>query len=223
MSRISTSYRPDHHKTQAAYDRISKWYDLFEGNWEKSAREVGLRQLDAAPGEKILDIGPGTGSASLALASSTSPTGYVVGVDLSTGMLQASRRLFQKRCASGNAFFLVGDACLLPIQTASMDAIYCSFTLELFSETEIPLVLGECQRALKPGGRICIVALTAGGSPSWARRLYEWFHRRFPNLVDCRPIFVKEHLENTGYRIQKCLYTRLWRIPVEMVLACTPR
>ncbi len=223
MDQISLVFRPDHHKTQASYDRISKWYDVLEGNWEKPAREAGLRQLAAAPGEQMLEIGPGTGSACLALVRSLSPNGMVIGVDLSMGMLRTARCLIQKRHATGKVFFSAGDARLLPIRTASIDAIYCSFTLELFSEAEIPLVLEECRRALKPGGRICIVALTSAGGPSLARRLYEWFHLKLPDLVDCLPIFVKDNLENTGYIIKNCHYTHLWRIPVEIVLATTPR
>ena len=209
-------------KTQAAYDRISRWYDLVEGNWEKPARNAGLHWLAAAPGEKILEIGTGTGSACLRLAVATGSNGLVIGVDLSNGMLRMAHRRLQKPVVLSQVCLLNGDACALPVRSSSMDAVYSSFTLELFVEIDILNVLRECRRVLKPGGRICLVSLTASGKPSLPRRLYEWCHRHMPDVVDCRPIHVKEYLNNTGFKLQNSLYTHLWRIPIEIVLANSP-
>jgi ubiquinone/menaquinone biosynthesis C-methylase UbiE len=216
---VPTELNPDHRKTQAAYDRLSRWYDLLEGNWEKSARDAGLRLLAAASGERILELGPGTGSASQELARSSGPDGQVIGVDLSSGMLNAARRRLKRRGLLAHSFFTGGDACRLPVRSDCIDAVYSSFTLELLAEDEIPIVLNECRRVLKPCGRICIVSLTASGGPSLARRIYSWSHNRFPDLVDCRPIYVEQNLVNTGYSVDHCFYTSLWQIPVEIVLA----
>jgi demethylmenaquinone methyltransferase/2-methoxy-6-polyprenyl-1,4-benzoquinol methylase len=219
---VPTNLNPDHRKTQAAYDRLSRWYDLLEGNWEKSARDAGLRLLAASPGEKILELGPGTGSVCLELSRASGPDGRIFAIDLSTGMLDAARRRLKSTAQTDRSFFSAGDACRLPVRPACFDAVYSSFMLELFTDEEIPIVLNECRRVLKPGGRICIVSLTASGRPSQARRIYTWCHNHFPDLVDCRPICVKSNLDNTGYRVDKCLYTTLWRIPVEIVLASKP-
>ncbi len=219
MKLSTASQRPDHRKTQATYDRLSRWYDFLEGNWEKPARDAGLEILTPEQGETILEIGTGTGSACLAMAEAMGSEGCIVGIDLSMGMLQASRTRLKKKGQAGRVYLSAGDACLLPLRDAAVDAIYCSFSLELFPDEEIDCVLNECRRALKPGGRICIVALSAAGSPSRARRIYEWFHHSLPGIVDCRPIFVQEHLANMGFAIQKCIYTQLWLIPVEIVIA----
>jgi len=47
--------------------------------------------------------------------------------------------------------------------------------------------------------------------------VFEWAHRHFPNLLDCRPIYVWEAVENAGFQIQKSLKKHMW-IPVEIVL-----
>jgi demethylmenaquinone methyltransferase/2-methoxy-6-polyprenyl-1,4-benzoquinol methylase len=51
--------------------------------------------------------------------------------------------------------------------------------------------------------------------------VFEWAHRHFPNFLDCRPIFVEEALEASGFSISKSLTKRMW-IPVEIVLGVTP-
>jgi len=47
--------------------------------------------------------------------------------------------------------------------------------------------------------------------------VYEWSHRHFPNLVDCRPIFVRQSLEAAGFRIESADKKMMW-VPVEVVL-----
>ncbi len=112
---------------------------------------------------------------------------------------------------------ICGDAENLPLPSDSVDGIFMSFTLELFDTPDIPTVLRECMRVLKVGGRLAIVGLskeTQGGLV----RAFEWTHRHFPNLVNCRPIFVRRALEEAGYLVHETLRKRMW-VPVEIVLA----
>jgi demethylmenaquinone methyltransferase/2-methoxy-6-polyprenyl-1,4-benzoquinol methylase len=92
-----------------------------------------------------------------------------------------------------------------------------SFTLELFDTPEIPEVLQECKRVLRPAGRIVVVGMSKEGTGEPLISAFEWGHKHFPNFLDCRPILVRETLEQAGFKIQKALIKHMW-IPVEIIL-----
>jgi len=83
---------------------------------------------------------------------------------------------------------------------------------------EIPKVLAECRRVLRVGGRIGVVATTKEAEEGLAVEAYEWTHQHFPNLLDCRPIFVRRALEDAGFSIRDVTITKMW-VPVEIVVA----
>jgi ubiquinone/menaquinone biosynthesis C-methylase UbiE len=94
--------------------------------------------------------------------------------------------------------------------------VFMSFTLELFDTPEIPQILLECRRVLRVGGRIVVVGMSKQGKQDPLIGVFEWAHRHFPNFVDCRPIFVRNAMEQAGFRIARTLRKHMW-IPVEIV------
>ena len=204
-------------ETKAFYDKISHVYDLLAEHSEGPVRRAGLEKLNAQPGEKVLEIGFGTGHCLVSLAHSVGPTGKVFGLDLSEGMLDVARDNLLKAGLAERVELTCGDAVQLPYRPDSLDAIFMSFTLELFDTPEIPKVLAECQRVLRPGGRIVVVGVSKEGEDGVLLHVFEWTHRHFPNLVDCRPIFVRQSLEAAGFRIQSAEKKMMW-VPVEVVL-----
>jgi ubiquinone/menaquinone biosynthesis C-methylase UbiE len=206
-------------EAQASYDRLSRWYDLLSGSSEARPRQAGLELLHALPGEHVLDIGPGTGHSLAALARSVGNTGCVQALDLSPGMLAVSRARLAKTSADAAACLTCGDALCLPYPTGAFDAVFSSFNLELFDTPEIPQVLEECLRILRPGGRISVVSLSKAGKNGAMIKLYEWSHDRFPAFVDCRPIFVQPSLAQAGFHILAVKCMSMWGLPVEIVLA----
>jgi demethylmenaquinone methyltransferase/2-methoxy-6-polyprenyl-1,4-benzoquinol methylase len=205
-------------ETQAAYDRLSRWYDGLEGFWEKPARELALAQLSITPGERVFDTGCGTGASLLALRRLAGPTGWVCGIDLSAGMLRMSRRRLAHEPFAGGYALTQGDAAWLPLRAGSFDAILMSFVLELFDDPEIPAALAECHRVLKPGGRLGVAGLSKAGQPNRMRDAYEWGHEAFPGVLDCRPIYVQQALEAAHFCTRQAILTSLWGLPVEIVV-----
>lgn len=203
----------------SVYDRLGGLYDLLSGPWEGPVRRAALGMLDVQPGQKVLDLGAGTGTALPALALGCGPAGLAVGLDLSPAMLRAAGRRLRRRDLPGRPALLRGDARRLPLAAASFDAALMSFTLELFDEATIPQVLGGLRRVVRPGGRLAVVALTAAGPRARLRELYVAAHRRFPRWLDCRPIDAPGWLEQGGWRVLAVERRSVGGLPADAVLA----
>jgi demethylmenaquinone methyltransferase/2-methoxy-6-polyprenyl-1,4-benzoquinol methylase len=206
---------------RAYYDKIARVYDLLAERTEQPMREKGLARLAARPGESILEIGFGTGHCLVQLADAVGPKGTVHGVDISDAMLSMARDLLGKKNLADRVELQCGDAAHLPYADGSLDGVFTSFTLELFDTPEIPEVLAEVLRVLKPGGRLAVVALSKEGKRSLTRKVYEWTHKHFPNLMDCRPIYVRRAVEEAGFDVETADIDHMW-VPVEIVLATRP-
>lgn len=160
--------------------------------WEKAKGVVEL--LAAQPGERILDLGCGTG----ALTSEIAATGAeVVGVDRSSEMIDEARKKFPR------LRFEVSDARTLPFP-AEFDAVFSNAALHWIPEAE-PVVAGIV-RALRPNGRFVaefggkgnvsnvVTALESaltqvGISPDGAN---PWF---FPSIAEYTALIEKHGLE----------------------------
>lgn len=118
--------------------------------------------LAPQPGERILEVGPGTGYYSLHVADWVSPGGQLDIFDLQQEMLDHT--VGQARRADvDNIVPTQGDARHLPYPDASFDAAYLTAVLG-----EIPdqnAALGELARVLAPGGRLVVGELL--GDPHW--------------------------------------------------------
>lgn len=198
------------------YDRMSHYYDLFAAS-EEHFTEIGLRMLNVQAGEKVLEIGFGTGLGLVSLARATGKSGKVYGIDISAGMLRVARARLARAGLEERPELHLGDALHLPFATGFFDALFISFTLELFDTPEIPLVLNECKQVLRAGGRLGIVALAKRDSP--IVRLYEWLHFRFPAFLDCRPIRAWELARSVGFELAEATQKAMWGLPIEIVIA----
>ncbi len=212
---------PDKAQTKAFYNKISSVYDLLSDRSEAPMRKAGLALLKAAAGEKVLEIGCGTGRCLVELARAVGPGGTVHGLDLSDRMLKLARRLLNQAGLLDRTRLRCADACHLPYPDAGFDAIFMSFTLELFDTPEIPRVLSECRRTLRPDGRLVVVGMSKEGSADPIVRVFEWAHRHFPQFLDCRPIYVQRAMGDAGFGIRRALVRHMW-VPVEIVLGVKP-
>ena len=197
------------------YDRISGIYDILTAS-EKALIKDGLDLLGVQPGERALEIGCGTGSGLKLILESTPNPAMVIGLDLSHQMLLKSQ---QKNSGSElSPQHVQGDAVNLPFPSAAFDALFLSFTLELFSESDIASVLGECGRVLTSSGRLGVVSL-AGTPRTFPVRLYELAHRLFPVAVDCRPIPLVDLLGSNGFETITAKKERNWGLPIHLTLS----
>jgi len=93
-------------------------------------------------------------------------------------------------------------------------------TLELFDTPEIPGVLKEIKRVLKPNGRLSIGSLSRENrEESLFVKIYEWLHLKVPKFANCRPIYVEKSVREAGYKVTSSeefvLYNLVaWRIVV---------
>ena len=212
----------DKEQTRIAYNRLSRWYDVLAGGFEDRHRGAGVRKLAPCEGETILEIGCGTGRSLVTLKDRVGSAGLVYGLDISEGMLAVSRARVHRAGAAGRVLLVQGDAMQLPLAENHVDGILLSFTLELFDAPGIPLVLGECWRVLRSGGRICVVAMAETDRPNGMTRLYTWLHERFPRYVDCQPISPRGLLEANRFGILEVTNSALFGLPIALVLAEKP-
>jgi SAM-dependent methyltransferase len=125
-------------------------------------REELLRAAAIQPGESVLDVGCGCGWSTLAVAQAADG-GRVVGVDLSSGMLEVAR---QRADDAGLPIELAqADAQVHSFDAGEFDVAISSFGVMFFSDVEAAFT--NLGRAVRPGGRIAFVAWGPIGENEW--------------------------------------------------------
>jgi demethylmenaquinone methyltransferase/2-methoxy-6-polyprenyl-1,4-benzoquinol methylase len=202
--------------TRRYYDRISRVYDLLADASEQEIRDYGIQALALSTGERVLEVGFGTGHALVAMARAVGPTGLVSGVDISAGMAAMARQRLERDAC--HVALAIGDARALCFSAHRFDAIFFSFTLERFG-AEISQVLSEARRVLRLGGRVGVVAMDDTLAPGPGSSIYHWLHQHFPHAVDCAPIDVVGVIEGAGFTVETIRPARIWTLPVKAVVA----
>lgn len=221
----STAIAEKHESNRKFYDRISKAYDFIADSGEHKARQAGETVLNVQPGESVLEVGFGTGNGILELAESVGGTGTIRGIDVSQGMYDVATKKIAERKPAANIELTLGDARQLPYADGTFDAAFMSFTLELFDDEEIPIVLKELRRVLKPGARLGNVSMSVvdhDERESILEKFYKWMHHHFPHIVDCRPIDVPALLRAAGFEIVSDERQEIWTMPVAIVVGRNP-
>jgi len=124
---------------------------------EVAARDEYVRLLAVVPGERVLDVGCGSGVLTRTLARQVAPGGRAVGLDTSSAMLKVARELADEAGLGGLVEFQVGDCRQLPFPDASFDAVVAATTL-----CHVPdpgRALAEMVRVTRPGGRVGVFDL----------------------------------------------------------------
>jgi SAM-dependent methyltransferase len=134
----------------ATTDRMATWvaehgrYDAMLADYERALIDTAT----LAPGERVLDVGCGTGTTTLDAAAAVGPNGSVLGIDLSEVALARAR---ERAAGIGNVFFEHGDVCEHPLGDAHFDVVISRFAVMLFAHPE--RAHRKLLRSLRPGGR----------------------------------------------------------------------
>lgn len=137
----------------AAYARIERGIQDFG--------EAALAAADARPGERVLDIGCGTGGTTAALARAVGAGGRVLGVDISEPLVGAAR-------AQGlaNATFEIGDAAAWPFEPGSFDLVFSRFGVMFFGDPVA--AFANIRRSMRADGRLVFICWRTPPENPWA-------------------------------------------------------
>ncbi len=174
---------------------------LYQSRDAKKRRKAVLDALQLQAGEQVLDIGAGLGHLTLEMAQQIGMTGKILGVDLNEPMLELARQ----RCQEFPWIeFKMGDALNIPVKEDSFDVAVSVQVYEYIKD--IPQVLNEMYRILKPGGRGIIVAtdwksiLWHSNVPDRMKRVLSVWeeHCAHSDL----PRFLSKYLKQAGLKIK---------------------
>ena len=168
-----------------------------------------LYAANVRAGSRVLDVATGSGEASLGAASVIGATGTMIGVDISSAMLNAA----VGRLAGRPFFPVVADGQSLPFPSASFDAVLCHLGLMFFPNPALGLL--EARRVLRPGCcmGVCVIS-TAERAPMWGA-LANTLCTYLPDLA--RELQLSFSLANSG-RLKDLLHSADFRdIQVETI------
>jgi len=179
--------------TRRIYNLQSHFYDQVFGNKMQSRMADAIRRMNIQPGERVLDIGIGTG-VSLELYPRHC---QVTGIDISEGMLAKAQDRVRKY-ALDNVLLARADAMLMPFPDHSFDRIFFSHVITVVSDPQC--LLEHIKRVGKPGCQIVMINHFQSGN-----RVLAWLEEVLS------PFFV--HL---GWRSDLNLYELLREADLEV-------
>ena len=120
-------------------------YEKYVGRWSQHLAPLFVKLAGVAAGERILDVGCGTGNLTLALSAAKAAT---TGIDLSAPYVEYARRRVTDRVVAID----VGDALNLPYPDSAFDRALSMLALDVFPDPQ--LALSEMRRVTRSGGAV---------------------------------------------------------------------
>jgi demethylmenaquinone methyltransferase/2-methoxy-6-polyprenyl-1,4-benzoquinol methylase len=160
-------------RTAADYDRIERAMAFGSGSWyrRRALARAGLRS-----GMRVLDIGTGTGLTAREAAHLAGASAQVIGVDPSAGMMERAK-------VPAGVRLMCGTAEEIPSPASSADFISMGYALRHVAD--LSSVLREFMRVLAPGGRVCLLEITAPDSRLQRAALKAYMRGVVPLMARC--------------------------------------
>jgi phosphatidylethanolamine/phosphatidyl-N-methylethanolamine N-methyltransferase len=192
---------------EGVYEKLAKVYDLTFGPTLHPGRLIALERMGIRPGDKILEVGVGTG-----INASLYPRNcHVTGIDFSAKMLDKARERVAKKGVT-NVTLGEMDAANLTFADGSFDIVYAPYVISVVSD---PLrVVSEMHRVCRPGGKIVILNHFRSLSPFVSRveRAISPFtvHIGFKADLDLPGFLAQAGLDPVS--IEKVSFPRIWSL-----------
>jgi phosphatidylethanolamine/phosphatidyl-N-methylethanolamine N-methyltransferase len=135
---------------EGVYHKLAKVYDLLFGPLLHPGRLLALERMRVAPGDRVLEVGVGTG-----INAALYPRDcQVTGIDFSPSMLEKARQRVARKGLT-HVRLLEMDAADLKFADASFDVVYAPYLVNCVSD---PVkVVKEMRRVCKPDGKIVMI------------------------------------------------------------------
>jgi SAM-dependent methyltransferase len=136
---------------------MSEGYERFMGRWSRLLAPAYISFAGIRNGERILDVGTGTGSVATTVAAAM-PSSEIVGIDPSAAFISHAK----SNTRSERVRFEVGDAQALRHKDASFDQTMALLVMNFVPDHE--KAIGEMRRVTRPGGTVsaCVWDYNAG-------------------------------------------------------------
>jgi demethylmenaquinone methyltransferase/2-methoxy-6-polyprenyl-1,4-benzoquinol methylase len=176
---------------QGAFTEMSSHYeDVVDGElsffwgWSyQSFLEELVKHTTVKPNQKVLDIATGTSVIPRKLLEQDIPGIQITGLDITESMLRQGKRKILAASKQDLIRLVCGDAMALPCADHSFDVVVSGLASH---HMDIPLMLTEMKRVLKPGGLLSIIDV--GTSPIWNT----WFFQGFARVIAFLYFLIKD-------------------------------
>lgn len=217
----------DEEKAQKKFDAVAPYYFWIMGALEIKPNNKALAMAAIKTGEKILDIGFGTGWVLERLVQLVGPQHTTYGLDYSEGMKKVAFHNLKQKNLHKSVELVTANIKQMPYPDQNFDVVFLSFVLDLLPQEDIPKALAEIKRVLKPNGRLIVVSMTKQGKGIYkaARLLYEWMYYKWPTIggyrTSCRPIYIENDIIRAGLKIKDYELTSItgFMFPIAIIRA----
>ena len=198
----------ENHFVEAVYDKLAKVYDLVFGPTLHPGRLKAIQRMNIQPGERVLEVGVGTGI-NLSLYPKHCS---VTGIDFSGSMLEKARERAARKGIRNVVRLLQMDAADLRFADDSFDIVYAPYLISVVPD---PVkVAQEMRRVCRPGGRIIFLNHFLSPSPLLSRfeRLISPFtiHIGFKADLNLQAFLTQADLQPVS--IEKVNVPKIWSL-----------